>query len=55
MSESGRFRVKLTIHFPQPRRRSYFERLTWGGSLLLDRGGLFLRCRNDLWLDRGGG
>ena len=31
MSESGRFRVKLTIHFPQPRRRSYFERLIWDG------------------------
>ena len=30
-----------TIHFPQPRRRSYFERLTWGGSLLLDRVGSF--------------
>ncbi len=33
---------------PQPRRRAYLQTINpGGGSLLLDRGGLFLRCQSD--------
>ena len=35
-------------HFPQPRRRIYLQTINpGGGSFLLDRGGLFLRCQSD--------
>ena len=39
-------------HFPQPRRRIYLQTINpGGGSFLLDRGGLFLRCQSEkaLW------
>ena len=35
-------------HFPQPRRRIYLQTINpGGGSFLLDRGGLFLRCQSE--------
>ena len=35
-------------HFPQPRWRIYLQTINLGGgSFLLDRGGLFLRCQSD--------
>ena len=41
----GSFRLP---HFPQPRRRIYLQTINpGGGSFLLDRGGLFLRCQSD--------
>ena len=36
-------------HFPQPRRRIYLQTINpGGGSFLLDRGGLFLRCQSEV-------
>ena len=35
-------------HFPQPRRRIYLQTINpGGGSFLLDRGGIFLRCQSE--------